>query len=275
MPAASPGAMGRPPAIVAAAQDEGTRPRLKACLADDCQWAFYDLSRNCSAVRCHEGLRQPPEGALVSRAAPSPARAGGPTARRAVRTAWRVGVHVDGRVRRCSAPYDRCPRPDHRRPARASPSRCRRSPRSASAAAARTASAAPAGPMRSTASAATTRSSRAGVTTAPWAATATTPSTAATGNDTITAGRRRHDPAARATTASEAGLGADLLAAATGNDTIFAAQGVKDTSTAALATTPSRAARRRTPWIAGSGNDTCLREPPERAQRESATARRS
>jgi predicted RNA-binding Zn ribbon-like protein len=46
------GAMGRLLAIVAAAQDEGTWPRLKACLADDCQWAFYDRSRNRSAVWC-------------------------------------------------------------------------------------------------------------------------------------------------------------------------------------------------------------------------------
>ena len=46
------GAMGRLLAIVAAAQDEGAWPRLKACLADDCQWAFYDLSRNRSAVWC-------------------------------------------------------------------------------------------------------------------------------------------------------------------------------------------------------------------------------
>ena len=46
------GAIGRLLAIVAAAQDEGTWPRLKACLADDCQWAFYDLSRNRSAVWC-------------------------------------------------------------------------------------------------------------------------------------------------------------------------------------------------------------------------------
>jgi predicted RNA-binding Zn ribbon-like protein len=46
------GALGRMLAIVAAAQDEGTWPRMKACLADDCQWAFYDLSRNRSAVWC-------------------------------------------------------------------------------------------------------------------------------------------------------------------------------------------------------------------------------
>ena len=46
------GALGRLLAIVAGAQDEGTWPRLKACLADDCQWAFYDRSRNRSAVWC-------------------------------------------------------------------------------------------------------------------------------------------------------------------------------------------------------------------------------
>jgi len=46
------GALGRLLAIVAAAQDEGTWARLKACLADDCQWAFFDRSRNRSAVWC-------------------------------------------------------------------------------------------------------------------------------------------------------------------------------------------------------------------------------
>jgi len=46
------GALGRLLAIVGAAQDEGTWARLKACLADDCQWAYYDLSRNRSAVWC-------------------------------------------------------------------------------------------------------------------------------------------------------------------------------------------------------------------------------
>lgn len=46
------GAIGRLLQIVAAAQDEGTWPRLKACLADDCQWAFFDRSRNRSAVWC-------------------------------------------------------------------------------------------------------------------------------------------------------------------------------------------------------------------------------
>jgi predicted RNA-binding Zn ribbon-like protein len=46
------GALGRLLTIVAAAQEEGTWIRLKACLADDCQWAFYDSSRNRSAVWC-------------------------------------------------------------------------------------------------------------------------------------------------------------------------------------------------------------------------------
>lgn len=46
------GALGRLLAAVAAAQDDGTWIRLKACLADDCQWAYYDRSRNRSAVWC-------------------------------------------------------------------------------------------------------------------------------------------------------------------------------------------------------------------------------
>jgi len=46
------GALGRLLAIVAAAQEEGTWSRLKACLADDCQWAYFDRSRNRSAVWC-------------------------------------------------------------------------------------------------------------------------------------------------------------------------------------------------------------------------------
>jgi predicted RNA-binding Zn ribbon-like protein len=46
------GALGRILAVVAAAQADGTWPRLKACPADDCQWAFYDKSRNRSAVWC-------------------------------------------------------------------------------------------------------------------------------------------------------------------------------------------------------------------------------
>jgi predicted RNA-binding Zn ribbon-like protein len=46
------GALGRLLAIVAASQEDGSWTRLKACLADDCQWGFYDRSRNRSAVWC-------------------------------------------------------------------------------------------------------------------------------------------------------------------------------------------------------------------------------
>jgi predicted RNA-binding Zn ribbon-like protein len=46
------GALARLLAIVAQAQQEGTWERLKVCPADDCQWAFYDKSRNRSAVWC-------------------------------------------------------------------------------------------------------------------------------------------------------------------------------------------------------------------------------
>jgi predicted RNA-binding Zn ribbon-like protein len=46
------GALGRLLAIVAAAMEDGTWERLKVCLADDCQWAYFDNSRNRSAVWC-------------------------------------------------------------------------------------------------------------------------------------------------------------------------------------------------------------------------------
>jgi predicted RNA-binding Zn ribbon-like protein len=46
------GALGRLLAIIARAIEEGTWQRLKACPADTCQWAFYDASRNRSAVWC-------------------------------------------------------------------------------------------------------------------------------------------------------------------------------------------------------------------------------
>jgi predicted RNA-binding Zn ribbon-like protein len=46
------GALGRLLAIVAQAIADGTWQRLKACPADTCQWAFYDASRNRSAVWC-------------------------------------------------------------------------------------------------------------------------------------------------------------------------------------------------------------------------------
>src|SRR5437870_4324930 len=37
---------------VAEADSDGTWQRVKACRADDCQWAFYDRSRNRSGVWC-------------------------------------------------------------------------------------------------------------------------------------------------------------------------------------------------------------------------------
>jgi predicted RNA-binding Zn ribbon-like protein len=46
------GALGWLLAIVASAVEDDTWPRLKACLAEDCQWAYYDRSRNRSAVWC-------------------------------------------------------------------------------------------------------------------------------------------------------------------------------------------------------------------------------
>jgi predicted RNA-binding Zn ribbon-like protein len=39
-------------AIIARAEAEGTWPRLKACAADACRWAFYDRSRNRSGTWC-------------------------------------------------------------------------------------------------------------------------------------------------------------------------------------------------------------------------------
>ena len=46
------GALGRLLAVVARARADGTWERLKVCLADDCQWAYYDRSRNRSSVWC-------------------------------------------------------------------------------------------------------------------------------------------------------------------------------------------------------------------------------
>lgn len=46
------GALGRLLAIISRAIADGTWQRLKACPADTCQWAFYDASRNRSAVWC-------------------------------------------------------------------------------------------------------------------------------------------------------------------------------------------------------------------------------
>jgi predicted RNA-binding Zn ribbon-like protein len=45
-------ALGAILAIVHRSMTEGTWPRLKACRADTCQWAFYDTSRNRSAHWC-------------------------------------------------------------------------------------------------------------------------------------------------------------------------------------------------------------------------------
>jgi predicted RNA-binding Zn ribbon-like protein len=42
-------------AIVHAAMNDRTWPRLKACPADDCMWAFYDHSRNRSGTWCEMG----------------------------------------------------------------------------------------------------------------------------------------------------------------------------------------------------------------------------
>jgi predicted RNA-binding Zn ribbon-like protein len=39
-------------AAVAAADADGSWQRAKACRADDCEWAFYDHSRNRSGVWC-------------------------------------------------------------------------------------------------------------------------------------------------------------------------------------------------------------------------------
>ena len=46
------GALGRLLAVVAGAIGDGTWQRLKVCPADTCLWAFYDASRNRSAVWC-------------------------------------------------------------------------------------------------------------------------------------------------------------------------------------------------------------------------------
>ena len=49
----TPGAVIAPiVAIVYEAMVNETWPRLKACAADDCQWAFFDRSKNHSATWC-------------------------------------------------------------------------------------------------------------------------------------------------------------------------------------------------------------------------------
>jgi predicted RNA-binding Zn ribbon-like protein len=46
------GALGRLLVAIADAQRDGTWSRMKACAAEDCQYAFFDHSRNRSAVWC-------------------------------------------------------------------------------------------------------------------------------------------------------------------------------------------------------------------------------
>ena len=46
------GAIAQLLAIVHDAVLDDTWPRLKACAAETCQWAFYDASRNCSGAWC-------------------------------------------------------------------------------------------------------------------------------------------------------------------------------------------------------------------------------
>jgi predicted RNA-binding Zn ribbon-like protein len=46
------GAIGRLLGIAAAAMLDGSWPRLKACRAEDCRWAFYDHARNHSRTWC-------------------------------------------------------------------------------------------------------------------------------------------------------------------------------------------------------------------------------
>jgi predicted RNA-binding Zn ribbon-like protein len=46
------GALGRLLAAVSAAMADGSWERIKACRAEDCQWAFYDHARNRSRQWC-------------------------------------------------------------------------------------------------------------------------------------------------------------------------------------------------------------------------------
>lgn len=49
-------AIGKLLAIVVAAMTDGTWPRLKVCVNDECRWAFYDRSRARSARWCSMGV---------------------------------------------------------------------------------------------------------------------------------------------------------------------------------------------------------------------------
>ncbi len=46
------GAIGQLLVLVLNAMRNGNWSRLKACRNDTCQWAFYDTSKNCSAIWC-------------------------------------------------------------------------------------------------------------------------------------------------------------------------------------------------------------------------------
>ena len=71
-------------AIVAAAQAEGTWERLKSCPASDCRWAFYDKSRNRSAVWCNMAVcgNRAKVRSYRERSAPPTARIAHPSAAR-------------------------------------------------------------------------------------------------------------------------------------------------------------------------------------------------
>jgi predicted RNA-binding Zn ribbon-like protein len=50
------GAIGRLLGVVVEAMADGTWPRLKVCVNDDCRWAFYDRSRARSGKWCSMGV---------------------------------------------------------------------------------------------------------------------------------------------------------------------------------------------------------------------------
>ena len=73
-------------AVVADSQAAGTWERIKACAAEDCQWAFYDHSRNRSRAWC-----------TMDVAATAPRR--GPTAQGGSGSSWSWGPPLlDGRL---------------------------------------------------------------------------------------------------------------------------------------------------------------------------------
>jgi predicted RNA-binding Zn ribbon-like protein len=52
VPVGVEGALGSVVGAVATTAADGHWSRLKACPADDCRWAFYDVSRNRSRTWC-------------------------------------------------------------------------------------------------------------------------------------------------------------------------------------------------------------------------------